>query len=260
MAQGKFLVKFLSLLAFAIPVNLRNWLFTHTHVLNKLKQTHTDQRNQYQGYESDPTAGDAVCAVNGTGFTLSHRTTIAVPETILCDAPFPEKDTSPQGILHQEIHSKPRAQPRFTPIPLPPPVTLGYVPARETVHAETVVSCSDPWDRMPSGSRVSHGLLPVYRASSVTAPVPAGSTGSIGYDNAQTGSGSSRLGPSASAAEGVQGGMEGLGPGDDLGDSGQARSTGSSLFSGGSLQRETPRGLFALLVVTTVLGFAGGLW
>ena len=215
---------------------------------------------QYQGYESSPTAGDAVCAVNGTGFTLSHRTTIAVPETILCNTSSSKDDASPQGILHQKINSKFQTPPRFTLIPLSPPVTLDYVPVRETAHAETVIPCSDPRKRMPGGARASHGLYSIYHASSVTVPVPAGSTGFIGYDNAQTGPGGPRFGVSASAAERVPGDIPGLVSGDNLGDSGQARSTGSGLFSGGSLQKQEPIGWFALLAVTIMLGRTGSLW
>ena len=215
---------------------------------------------QYQGYESSPTAGDAVCAVNGTGFTLSHRTTIAVPETILCNTSSPKDDASPQGILHQKISSKSQTPPRFTLIPLPPPVMFGYVPARETVHAEPVIPCSDPWERMPGGARASHGLYSIYHVSSVAVPVPAGPSGFIDYDNAQTGPGGSRLGASASAAERVQGDVQGLMSGDDLGDSGQARSTGPALCSGGGLQKQEPREWFALLAVTFMLGCTGSLW
>ncbi|PLN85833.1 hypothetical protein BDW42DRAFT_190594 [Aspergillus taichungensis] len=141
MTPSTFFVKLLSLLAFAIPVYSQIGYDENSNTLLCSKP----------GYESSPTAGDAVCAVNGTGFALSHRTNIAVPETILCDAPSLKENTSLQGILHKKPNNKSQTQPRFTFIPLPPPVTLGYLPAPETVHAEPVASCSDPWERMPDG-------------------------------------------------------------------------------------------------------------
>ncbi|ODM16493.1 hypothetical protein SI65_08000 [Aspergillus cristatus] len=55
-------------------------------------------------YESSPSAGDAVCAFNGTGYTFDGSR-VKLDETVLCDAPvhlLSKRDGS-----HQEVHATP---------------------------------------------------------------------------------------------------------------------------------------------------------
>ncbi|KAL4870294.1 hypothetical protein BDV12DRAFT_195441 [Aspergillus spectabilis] len=112
-------------------------------------------------YESTPNAGDAVCAFNGTGYTLSNLE-ISIPETRLCKDIFSSRFSSnymgqiPRGGTGTAIGSilgpirtgTPRTYLDKFPFPPPPTSVPSVTPSSfrdwdEDITGSTI--CSNPW-------------------------------------------------------------------------------------------------------------------
>ncbi|OOF92800.1 hypothetical protein ASPCADRAFT_8440 [Aspergillus carbonarius ITEM 5010] len=85
-------------------------------------------------YESTPPTGDAVCAFNGTGYTLSKSTT-PVPETILCDetdignhySSSSDDSTPLEENIHAQQSESSTPEPSSTPVLNSPKLPLPFL-------------------------------------------------------------------------------------------------------------------------------------